>query len=165
MAFQYCRHVVCHIPLSYVFDVVVGWADAVIIADDDGGANPAGKGAPSEGIAVEKVDVGDGKIVELTIAKKLDVGTEEMVSEEEEVDTTIVDKIGVCVVENADEEGEPAGLTIGYDELEVGCDLMEDGGVESIDDDDDVAVSSWVTLASTVLVCSVSVITAVDVTV
>lgn len=144
--------------------MVVGWADAVIIADEDGGANPAGKGAPCEGIAVEKVDVGDGKIVELMIAKKLDVGTEKMVSEEE-VDTTIVDKIGVCVVETADEEGEPAGLTIGYDELEVGCDLMEDGVVESIEDDDDVAVSSWVTLASTVLVCSVSVITAVDVTV
>ena len=50
VAFQ-TLHVVCHIPSSYVFDVVVGWVLYVVMVED-GGSSPDGATQPASAGAV-----------------------------------------------------------------------------------------------------------------
>lgn len=50
----------CHIPLSYFLIAIVGEATGDMKPEDDGGANPTGRGAPLRGSSASAVAANGG---------------------------------------------------------------------------------------------------------
>ncbi len=125
----------CHIPLSYVFNVVVGCIMDVVNPEEDGGADPTGRGAPTGGISVPIGAIDWGSRAECTTGEVV------IVDEISLMEVESIGMLGVTVTEDG------SGFAV---DIEVEADVG--GAIEVV----------WATVTEAVEICVLKMIAVTD---